>query len=340
MNEFVDYSLARKVAEDVYSGKLSVPTGWEIDGSFNRTLNPDGTFSPNGELSLSSGLYVYALRPTANNTPVDPDTRILAFRGTEPTNPTDVIADLQGLGKDQFDSGSGVIDTWLAANLTQGNNIEILGHSLGGGLVQWAINDTNISAIKAVATASGQMLADAQITTQLHFTTFNAFGISLAPGATQLSDKVSVVSGEHHVIEGFAPFIHGDPIHLLGGAPVGGNVVAHIVDFRSLGQWGFGAHSIREATWWNSPIDPGYAPNYPDFQTAQTIASAFSRLGNTNGTIDSETEAAFSMYLYLLAAFPAVVGAEGTRSLSAPCVGVRAASPPDDRRPSISNMTE
>src|SRR3990167_3558807 len=296
MNGFIDYSKAREVAEAVYSDASSIiiPDGFVLDEDFNSGDTP-------GYLVRDSGLYVYALVSTT-----DPNVRVLAFRGTETTDAMayiqDFIGDLQDIGKGQFGTGSSVINTWLAEKLTDPvNKIEIVGHSLGGALAQWTINDTNLTALAGL---SG--LTTTELASNLHFTTFNAPGITNAPGAGP-TDKTSLVSGEHHVIEGFASFVHGDPVHLVGGAPVGGNVVAHIVDFRSLGQWGFGAHDIKNVAWWNSPIDPGYAPNYPDFQTAQTIASALSRLGNTNGTIDSETEAAFSMYLYLLAAFPAVV---------------------------------
>lgn len=50
---------------------------------------------------------------------------------------------------------------------------------------------------------------------QLHFTTFNAPGITYVSGLTA-TDRTTVVSGDHHVLIGSTPYLSGDPIHLLG----------------------------------------------------------------------------------------------------------------------------
>lgn len=162
MNGFIDYLDARKVAEAVYGDVIGriIPDGFVLDNSFNFDGTP-------GYLDTASGLYVYALVSTT-----DPNVRVLAYRGTEPTNAMtfiqDLIGNVQDIGKGQFDSDTdGAINQWLAANLSAGNNVEIVGHSLGGALAQWTINDTNLNTLASLTGLSTIELADS-----LHFTTF------------------------------------------------------------------------------------------------------------------------------------------------------------------------
>ncbi|MGN2393206.1 hypothetical protein ACTFO6_17155, partial [Pelomicrobium sp. G1] len=296
----------------MYAGRSSIPVGWELDTSFN-SLGVNGF---PGELDLANGLYAYALKPASDNTAVAPNTRILAFRGTEGSQ--DGIPDLRdwynnlnSIGRDQFDGAQAEVNRWLAASLVAGRAVELVGHSLGGALVQWAINDTNLqdtnrSDVESVAKIAAAISGNPAYTvsaSQLHFYTFNAPGIGHSPSATQASDKRSIVaSGEHHVIEGFLPFLHGDIVHLVGGAHVGGRVYGHKVDFGASGEYGFNAHGIQRRDWWESLADGGYTPFYIDVAAAQTIAANISRLGNSDGTVESNREAIFRLTLFTAAA--------------------------------------
>ncbi len=320
MTRLIEYSLARDVAERVYSGKSALPAGWELDTSFNPNAVTDGTGVP-GELHQGSGFYAYALRPTIANTSEAQNVRILAIRGTERKKPSDLYADVSDIGKSQFDGASSVINSWLARHLVAGRNIELIGHSLGGALVQWAANDTNlISEANATSVLSiGRNLPDPNVPgstshpkfvikpSQLHFYTFNAPGITLSPSAVAPSDKTSIVNGEHHVIAlklSFpAPILKGDAIHLLGGSPVGGGVVAHRVNFAAVGHSGWFAHAINRPTWWDEPIDPGYVPPFPaDFQVAQAVGRFVTDLFDANGQWDSELAASVKLVIFFAVA--------------------------------------
>lgn len=235
MTSFIDYATAREVAEEVYlKSMLRFPSGWEFDTTFNPGGIANGTGNP-GELKLTNGFYAYALKPVGDDT----GKRILAFRGTE-GNATDIFADVTNLGKSQFNDAALVVNQWLADNLIANKNIELVGHSLGGALVQWAINNTNLTASDPEHPNSVINLAHLTNPAyqfnpaQLHFYTFNAPGISNV--SSTAADKTSILmNGEHHVIEGFAPFINGDPVHLLGGKPIGANgtVIAHVFNFKA-----------------------------------------------------------------------------------------------------------
>src|SRR5687767_11488967 len=101
MAGLIPYRLAREVASDVYglfSGAIHgiIPTGWELDTTFNSTPSPIGNSGP-GELALSGGFFAYALKPQG----ID-GRRILAFRGTELTRLTDLYADTSNIGMTQF----------------------------------------------------------------------------------------------------------------------------------------------------------------------------------------------------------------------------------------------
>lgn len=320
MSRLIEYSLAREVAARVYSGSLSIPAGWELDTSFNPNAVTDGTGVP-GELKLGSGFYAYALRLTVANTSGAQNARILAIRGTERRRASDLYADVSDIGKSQFGGASPVINSWLAANLVAGRNIELIGHSLGGALVQWAVNDTNlISEANAASVLSiGRNLPDPNVpgstsnpkfvikSSQLHFYTFNAPGITRSPGAVALSDKTSIVNGQHHVIALRlslpAPILKGDAIHLLGGSPVGGRVLAHRVNFAAVGHSGWFAHAINRPAWWDEPIDPGYVPPFPaDFQVAQAVGRFVTDLFDANGQWDSELAASVKLVIFFAAA--------------------------------------
>ncbi|MDK2745044.1 MAG: hypothetical protein NDI90_19270 [Nitrospira sp. BO4] len=184
MSSFVSLNFAREIAADAYD--RVIPIGWELDTTFNDT----------GELSLSSGFYAYALKPVGSND----GTRILAFRGTEMTlvNMKDLFADLSDIGRAQFGEASPIVNEWLANELIAHRNVELVGHSLGGALVQWAVNDTNVNRINTIAqTLTGNILYQPNLN-QLHFTTFNAPGISRVLGGAP-TDRTSVIVGEHHV---------------------------------------------------------------------------------------------------------------------------------------------
>ena len=127
MNEVISYSEAQQTANAVY-GLLTLPDGWQLDASF----------AANGQLIGASGLYAYALKPIGT----DDGRRILAFRGTDTV--LDLYADATNIGRTQFGEAFPLVNQWLAQQLVDGNRVELVGHSLGGALVQWAINDTNL----------------------------------------------------------------------------------------------------------------------------------------------------------------------------------------------------
>ncbi|OQW34303.1 MAG: hypothetical protein A4E19_02250 [Nitrospira sp. SG-bin1] len=274
MTAVIDYNLARLVADNVYgrpSGGLHgiIPSGWTLDTDFNR----DGLQSSNpGELRLPNGFYAYALKSTDPND----DRRILAFRGTE--NARDWLANISDIGESQFtQDAKDIVNPWLAQQLVDGNKVELVGHSLGGALVQWTVNNTNREQINVFAqglTGNEAYQVDPSL---MHFTTFNAPGIRFSPGGLLASNTTTGVDGEHHVIAiDFAlptPGLQGDFVHLLGGRPVGGIIVAHRVDFTQFAADGniYDAHLISKP-WWNAPVDPGHTPPFAiDFQKAQVV---------------------------------------------------------------------
>lgn len=307
MTSFLSTVLAREVADRVYTGTSSVPVGWQVDTSFGN----------GGQLEGDEGGYVYALKPIDIN-----DTRrILAFRGTEITltNVKDLYADAADIGKAQFqelsDDVNGV-NQWLAQQLVNGNRVELVGHSLGGALVQWAINDTNMrdenvgnnleSVLEIARTLpdpiTGLPNAGYQINpSQLHFTTFNAPGIThVLGGTTSATDRTSIVVGEHHVVMGHPSLIQGDFVHLLGGPHVGGfgtQVLGHQVEFAGFRD-GLFAHTIAHPEYWTAPV-VSYTPPYLDLAMAQSFARHYAQLGNTDGTVEGDAEAAFRLTLYV-----------------------------------------
>jgi hypothetical protein len=207
MSSFVNITETREAAEKVYSGISSVPFGWQLDT----------TFGDGGQREGPSGGYVYALKPVG----VDDGRRMLVFRGTEVTltNMKDLFADVTDIGKIQFDELRADVNQWLAQELVAGRRVELVGHSLGGALVQWAINDTNmrdensennatiLSVLERARIISGN--DNFQIDpSKPHFTTFNAPGIThVLGGSTPATDRTSVVIGEHHVVMGVPPIV-------------------------------------------------------------------------------------------------------------------------------------
>ena len=296
MTAILDYSLARLVTDDVY-GRTSaglhgiIPPGWTLDTTFNPSGVVNQTGDP-GELRLANGLYVYALKSTDPND----NRRILAFRGTEDAR--DWLANFTDIGESQFTpAAKDIVNRWLAQQLVASNRVELVGHSLGGALVQWTVNDTNREQINVFARGLTGNQAYQVDPTLLHFTTFNAPGITLSPGGLQPGNTTTVVDGEHHVIAvDFAlptPGLQGDFVHLLGGRPVGGTIVAHRVDFNQFSTDGniYDAHLINKP-WWNAPVDPGHvAPFAIDFQKAQVVgqfvADMLGPSGQVNGAVDA-----------------------------------------------------
>ncbi len=307
----IDYNLARLVADNVYgrtSGGLhgSIPSGWVLDTTFNSLGAIDGTGNA-GELRLGNGIYAYALKS------IDPNDnrRILAFRGTEDAR--DWLANFTDIGESQFTpEAKKTVNQWMAEQLVASKRVELVGHSLGGALVQWAINDRNMQRIDAsdglnsvleIARTlpdpvTGNPNQDYQINPSfLHFTTFNAPSIRLSPGGLQSGNTTTVVAGEHHVIAvDFAlptPGLQGDFMHLLGGRAVGGTIVAHRVDFTQFSADGniYDAHQISKP-WWNAPIDTGHVPPFAiDLQKAQVVGRFVADLlgpsGQVNGAVDA-----------------------------------------------------
>lgn len=292
MSEVISYSDAQRAADAVYNrgGVLTLPEGWQLDT----------TFDEDGQFTGQTGVYVYALKPIGS----DDGRRILDFRGTEFPNARDLHADFSDIGKEQFQNTQSAVNQWLAQQLVDGNRVELVGHSLGGALVQWAISDTNMAAVTNIVLNpdAGLRATTAQFASQLHFTTFNAPGITYVAGLTA-TDRTTVVSGEHHVIVGTIPYITGDPIHLVGGPPVGGTVIGHRVDFAALGERGLFAHDINKTAYWDLSQSPivSYAPPYMDIGIAQSYAAHFSQLGNTDGTVTGDFEAAARLGLFLVA---------------------------------------
>ncbi len=160
MNEVISYTEAQRAADAVYNrgGVLTLPAGWQLDT----------TFAANGQRTGASGVYVYALKPAGS----DDGRRILAFRGTELPNARDLYADATNIGKTQFLNAQSDINRWLAQELVAGRWVELVGHSLGGALVQWAINDTNKAQILNITPnpddPNPKPLAS-QFVNQLHF---------------------------------------------------------------------------------------------------------------------------------------------------------------------------
>ena len=249
MTSFVSLIETHAAAEKVYDGIISIPSGWQIDS----------TFGDGGERQRPAGGYVYALKPVDDTD----DRRMLVFRGTEVmvSNVKDLFADVTDIGGTQFNELRTGVNQWLAQQLVDGNRVELVGHSLGGALVQWAINDTNMrddnltngltSVLEIARTlpdpTTGLPNSAFQINpTLLHFTTFNAPGITHVLGSTSpATDRTSIIIGEHHVVIGDPPIIQGDPIHLLGGPQVGGTgtqLIGHHVDFANIGNNGIFTH--------------------------------------------------------------------------------------------------
>jgi len=293
----ISTELARQTADLVYGGISSVPLGWEVDTSFGN----------GGEATSDNGGYVYALKPLDPN-----DTRrILAFRGTEVslTNLKDVYADVTNIGRDQFSELRNDVNNWLANALVTGNQVELVGHSLGGALVQWAITDTNMQdnnpannqTVTSVLELARQLDEDFVLDpSQLHFTTFNAPGIThVLGGSSPTTDRTSIVVGDHHVVIGHLPLVQGDLVHLLGGLHVGGagtQLLGHQVDFESFLD-GFFTHTIERPDYWTAPV-VAYTPPQLDVAMAQSFARHYSQLGNTDGTVEGNAEAAFRLTLY------------------------------------------
>ena len=304
MAAFINYDLAREVAQEVYrDGAKPWPDGWELD-----TTLIDSNHGTVGYIDLPNGFYAYALKPIASNHNVAASTRILAFRGTEMSKATDLYADTSDIGQKQFDTAKPEIDRWLRDNVIANNNIELVGHSLGGALVQWAINIDNLDELKKQI---GDAVKDKGIASpdplpHLHFYTFNAPGITYTPGGNA-ANRTSPVAGEHHVIayqlsQGSLHFV-GDPIHLLGGPQVGGKVVGHNADFSgspSSASTHF-AHSIKnDAGWWDAPVTAGYKPLLMiDAQASQAYAKAVTALLGADGQPANDQEAALKLGLIL-----------------------------------------
>ncbi len=309
MTAFVSLAEAREAAETVYSGPTSVPSGWQIDS----------TFGDGGARQGPSGGYVYALKPIG----VDDGRRMLVFRGTEVTltNMKDLFSDVTDIGRTQFEELHGSakgVNQWLAQQLVDGNHVELVGHSLGGALAQWAINDTNLrdenagnnlaSVLEIARTlpdpVTGLPNTAYQINpSQLHFTTFNAPGIThVLGGSSPTTDRTSIVVGEHHAVIGQSPLVQGDLVHLLGGSHVGGagtQLLGHQVDFASFvdGLFIF-AHTIGRPDYWSAPV-VAYTPPQLDAAMAQSFARHYSQLANTDGTVQGDAEAAFRLTLYV-----------------------------------------
>ncbi|MFZ3003294.1 MAG: hypothetical protein WA071_23470 [Undibacterium umbellatum] len=298
MNGFVGKEVARQVSENVYQGTsgAQLPAGYQIDKSF----------ANKGEFKGDNGVYMYALMPTADNTSVPSNTRILGMRGTE-GKATDVYADIADVGHGQFGAAKPAVNAWLANNIKAGNNIEVTGHSLGGALVQWTVNDKNLQAIADIPMPpSKQGLPMADIQSHLHFTTFNAPGISKVPGTTP-QDRTSGISGEHHVIafekKPGAMLYSGDPVHLLGGEHVGGTMVAHSPNYA--GQSFIEehvAHSIvNKSGNWNAPVLPHYkapAIDASEYQAyVKTMMGALGQDGQPKSESQAAAKAALAIYL-------------------------------------------
>ena len=293
MTAFVSLTETREAALTVYGGdqgQLQLPIGWQLDTSFN-----NGT----GDAGASAGGYVYALKPTG----IDDGRRMLVFRGTEVTftNVKDVFADVTDVGKTQFGELRNAVNQWLAQELVAGRQVELVGHSSGGALVQWAINDTNKLAVTSILDPeTGLRATAAQFASQLHFTTFNAPGIThVLGGSSPTTDRTSMVVGEHHVVIGQPPLLQGDLVHLLGGPHVGGSgtqVLGHQVDFADFSD-GLFAHTITNPEYWSAP-DVAYTPLRLDVAMAQSFARHYSQLGNTDGTVEGNAEAALRLALY------------------------------------------
>lgn len=298
---FVSLTEAREAALTVYGGdqgQLLLPVGWQLDTSFNNGA---------GQASSSAGGYVYALKPVG----IDDGRRMLVFRGTEVTltNVKDVFADVTDIGKTQFSQLEEFVDPWLAQQLVDGNRVELVGHSSGGALVQWAINDTNMrdenvdnnQTLTSVLEFARQLDEDFILdSSQLHFTTFNAPGIThVLGGATPITDRTSIVVGEHHVVIGQPPLLQGDVVHLLGGPHVGGTgtqVIGHQVEFADFRE-GFFTHTIDRLEYWTAPV-VAYTPLQFDLALAQSFANHYAQLGNTDGTVEGDVEAMFRLTLY------------------------------------------
>lgn len=296
MSGFISYSDAYIVANDVYGTSQSpyiIPPEWTLDTSFDST----------GVLSVN-GVFVYALKPAGT----DDGQRILAFRGT--ANLQNVFQDISDIGKKQFgDDIATKVDLWLATQLEVGNDISLVGHSLGGADVQWTINKTNEIAIEALTAGDPTPLTSVNFANQIQFTTFNAPGITNVANLSPDDKSTDVVNGNNYVLVGSVPFLQGDIVHLLGGPPVGGSVIALQPNFANVVQ-GFAtnAHTIANANWWlDSPQVP-YDPTnlYLKTDSAAAFANNFAQVGNTDGQVTSTVEAMARIGLYLMASGVAV----------------------------------
>lgn len=128
--------------------------------SYPESVAPTGYWHDKEIISNASGLHMEIYRRAGTNN------YIVSFRGTEPTQLSDLAADAN-LGWPQYQSARDDIQRILKTLIEEGGNVEVTGHSLGGALAQFAVYDF-------LESADGDKRK--QLIHQVSLTTWNALG--------------------------------------------------------------------------------------------------------------------------------------------------------------------
>lgn len=197
---------------------------------------------------------------------------VIAFTGTEPSG-TDALADVH-LGMTQWmeSTEAARLRADLAA-ISNATSISFTGHSLGGGLAQYAAYDYR----------------SANTTTPMSLVTFNAFGgVQGITGRDATYDEglMAGVESVHFVVEG-------DVVSRLGDGHIGGEV--RLLDFGDLNF--LAAHKL-ETSFLSAAAEgvtltsaPTVSLDYLNIEAGQLIAAALSNLVIGSTVPNSEAEA-------------------------------------------------
>ncbi|QDV43602.1 hypothetical protein Enr13x_34590 [Stieleria neptunia] len=179
--------------------------------------------------SATDGFFAAAF--TSRN--LDP---VLVFRGTEPSEPTDWLADAHfvGVGYGQYSRSRNTVLNWLAGR----TGVAFAGHSLGGALAQWFAADATAQA------TIGDVI------------TFNSPGISQTHAEKFLAEKAGDVV--HH-------YVNGDVVTMAGEAFLEGNSI----------RYSFEDTAFRFDKWHSLPLLVDRVGTSPgEFSSHRTIGSS------------------------------------------------------------------